>query len=201
MTSEGLGEIFEGGSADMCAGKFPLVSMGGREEGLACTDPGARTQIGASGFFLLNSCTRQMVFYVTQIAFQVEMWKCFYFWNHKSSKLCWFISGARNHCLLNWETVPWEIFYKGHTSWLWRTAEAWIIIFFSSVIQYKVHLLIEKETWYTYLVNSITALNDKIQIQQSMNAKHKCFFLLAWFICWNVHTFGSASLLLVEETV
>ena len=27
MTSEGLGEMFEGDSADMCAGKFPLVSM------------------------------------------------------------------------------------------------------------------------------------------------------------------------------
>ena len=33
MTSEGLGEMFEGDSADMCAGKFPLVSMGGRAEG------------------------------------------------------------------------------------------------------------------------------------------------------------------------
>ena len=32
MTSEGLGEMFEGDSADMCAGKFPLVSMGGRAE-------------------------------------------------------------------------------------------------------------------------------------------------------------------------
>ena len=49
MTSEGLGEMFEGDSADMRAGKFPLVSMGGRAEGLACTDPGARTSIGASG--------------------------------------------------------------------------------------------------------------------------------------------------------
>jgi hypothetical protein len=39
-------------SADMCAGKFPLVSMGGRAEGLACADPGARTPIGASGFFI-----------------------------------------------------------------------------------------------------------------------------------------------------
>ena len=52
MTSEGLGEMFEGDSADMCAGKFPLVSMGGRAEdraeGLACSDPGARTPIGAS---------------------------------------------------------------------------------------------------------------------------------------------------------
>ena len=38
MTSEGLGEMFEGDSADMCAGKFPLVSMGGRAEGLACAD-------------------------------------------------------------------------------------------------------------------------------------------------------------------
>jgi hypothetical protein len=48
MTSEGLGEVFEGDSADMCAGKFPLVSMGGRAEGLACADPGARTPIGAT---------------------------------------------------------------------------------------------------------------------------------------------------------
>ena len=49
MTSEGLGEMFEGDSADMCAGKFPLVLMGGRAEGLACADPGARTPIGNSG--------------------------------------------------------------------------------------------------------------------------------------------------------
>ena len=37
---------------DMCAEKFPLVSMGGRAEGLACADPGGRTPIGASGIFL-----------------------------------------------------------------------------------------------------------------------------------------------------
>jgi hypothetical protein len=49
MTSEGLGEMFEGVSAKTGAGKFPLVSMGGRAEGLACADPGARTPIGASG--------------------------------------------------------------------------------------------------------------------------------------------------------
>ena len=49
MTSEGLGEMFEGDSADTCAGKFPLVSMGGRAEGLTCADPGAWTPIGASG--------------------------------------------------------------------------------------------------------------------------------------------------------
>ena len=29
MTSEGMGEMFEGNSADTCAVKFPLVSMGG----------------------------------------------------------------------------------------------------------------------------------------------------------------------------
>ena len=51
MTSEGLVEMFDGDSADTCGGKFPLVSMGGRAEGLACTDPGARTPIGASGIF------------------------------------------------------------------------------------------------------------------------------------------------------
>jgi hypothetical protein len=51
MTSEGLGKMFEGDSADTCGGKFPLVSMGGRAEGLACADTGARTPIGASGNF------------------------------------------------------------------------------------------------------------------------------------------------------
>jgi hypothetical protein len=29
MTTQGLGEMFEGDSADMCAGKFPFMSMGG----------------------------------------------------------------------------------------------------------------------------------------------------------------------------
>ena len=48
MTSEGLGEMFEGDSADMCAGKFPIVLMGGRAEGLAWADLGATTPIGAS---------------------------------------------------------------------------------------------------------------------------------------------------------
>ena len=48
MTSEGLGVMFEGDSADMCAGKFPLVLMGGRAEGLVCADLGVRTPIGAS---------------------------------------------------------------------------------------------------------------------------------------------------------
>ena len=50
MTSEGLGEMFEGDSADMCAGKFPLVSMGGQADRQACADgergpPSARAEI------------------------------------------------------------------------------------------------------------------------------------------------------------
>ena len=52
MTSEGLEEMLEGDSADMCAGKFLLVLIGGRAEGLACADPGARTPIGTSGNYI-----------------------------------------------------------------------------------------------------------------------------------------------------
>ena len=54
MTSEGLGEMFEGDSADMCAGKFPLMLMGGRAEGFTCADPGARTPIGVSGNYSIS---------------------------------------------------------------------------------------------------------------------------------------------------
>jgi hypothetical protein len=45
--------MFKGDSADTGAGKFPLVSMGGLAEGLACADPGERTPIGASGIVYL----------------------------------------------------------------------------------------------------------------------------------------------------
>ena len=38
MTSEGLGEMFEGDSADMCGRKFPLMLMGGRANGQARAD-------------------------------------------------------------------------------------------------------------------------------------------------------------------
>ena len=41
--------MFEGDSADMCAGKILLMLMGAQAEGLACADPGARTPIGVSG--------------------------------------------------------------------------------------------------------------------------------------------------------
>ena len=49
MTSEGLGDMFEGDSTDRCTGKISAHVDGGRAEGLACTDPGARTPIGVSG--------------------------------------------------------------------------------------------------------------------------------------------------------
>ena len=50
MTLEGLGEVFKVDSADMCAGKFPLVSMGGRADRQGCADgergpPSARAEI------------------------------------------------------------------------------------------------------------------------------------------------------------
>ena len=49
MTYEGMGEIFEGDSAETFGGKFPLILIGGRAEGLARADPVARTPIGVSG--------------------------------------------------------------------------------------------------------------------------------------------------------
>ena len=53
---EGLGEMFEGESADTCAEKCLLVLMGSRAEGLACADPGARISIGACGNLILRTC-------------------------------------------------------------------------------------------------------------------------------------------------
>ena len=60
MTFEGLLEMFEGDSADTCAGKFPLMSIGGRAEGLACAEPGARTPIDASRkfYFIFICCLK-----------------------------------------------------------------------------------------------------------------------------------------------
>ena len=59
MTSEGLGEMFEGDSADTCTGKFPLTLMGARAEGPACADLGGRTSIGVrENFFHPVVCTK-----------------------------------------------------------------------------------------------------------------------------------------------
>ena len=44
--------MFGGDSADMCGGKYLLMSIVGQAEGLACTDPGAETPIGMSGIKL-----------------------------------------------------------------------------------------------------------------------------------------------------
>ena len=38
MTSEGLGEMFEGDSADRFTREFPLMLMGRRGKGQACAD-------------------------------------------------------------------------------------------------------------------------------------------------------------------
>ena len=70
MTSEGLGEMFEGDSADTYANLFSLMSMGGRAEGLACADPGARTHIGASGILHISSSWVKIRLH-TKVA-----WKC-----------------------------------------------------------------------------------------------------------------------------
>jgi hypothetical protein len=51
VTLEGLGEMFEGYSSEMCARKCPLLSMGGRAEGHACTDPGARIPMGGISWY------------------------------------------------------------------------------------------------------------------------------------------------------
>ena len=45
----GIGGDVEVDFAHACAGKFPLMSMGGQAEGLACADPGLRTPISVSG--------------------------------------------------------------------------------------------------------------------------------------------------------
>jgi hypothetical protein len=50
--------MFEGDSADMCAGKFLLVLIGGQAEGLACADPEARTTIGTSRILLYSFSRR-----------------------------------------------------------------------------------------------------------------------------------------------
>ena len=47
----GFGEMSKGDSAYMCAGKFLLMSIGGRAKGIECSDPGARIPISVSGYF------------------------------------------------------------------------------------------------------------------------------------------------------
>ena len=60
MTSEGLGEMFEGDYADMCADKFPLVSMGA-EQGVKRAQTGKQDPIGAGGYFFFYLATACLV--------------------------------------------------------------------------------------------------------------------------------------------
>ena len=57
MTSEGLGVVLKGDSADKCAGKYPLVSMGGRANSQVCADgergpPSARAEIFTKAIYV-----------------------------------------------------------------------------------------------------------------------------------------------------
>ena len=74
MTFEGMGEMFEGDSADTCAEKFPLVSMGGRAEGLGCADPGARTPISATGNYSMNHSMPFVQLGLCRLFFFVSRW-------------------------------------------------------------------------------------------------------------------------------
>jgi hypothetical protein len=47
--------MFEGASSDTCTGKFLLILMGDRAEGLVCADTGARTPIDVSGILLYST--------------------------------------------------------------------------------------------------------------------------------------------------
>ena len=63
--------MFEGDSADTCAGKFPLTSIWGRAEGLACADPGARTPIGASGNLIIYVSFKILVLIYLKVKYLV----------------------------------------------------------------------------------------------------------------------------------
>ena len=85
MTSEGLSEVFKGGSADMCAGKFLLVSMGGGVKGQACADgergpPSALVEIWYLQSIIIWSCFMQANIYLSD---KIEKINVF------SSNVCW----------------------------------------------------------------------------------------------------------------
>jgi hypothetical protein len=91
MTSEGLGEVFKGDSADMCTGKFPLVSMGGRANSQACADgergpPSARSEtFKQTLLFIIHYCNpiQQMT---------VDPWS-------RSHGLVWYLILVRAECV------------------------------------------------------------------------------------------------------
>ena len=71
-----MGKFGEIDSADTCAGKFPLVPMGGWAEGPACADTGARTPIGASGNIkcLTNIFTNQTLLKLASYWLIKQVW-------------------------------------------------------------------------------------------------------------------------------
>ena len=71
ISSEGLWEMFEGDSADTVARKLPLVSMGGRAEGLTCADLGARTPSALAKFFALVLSLTNDLFWLIQTNFKL----------------------------------------------------------------------------------------------------------------------------------
>ena len=81
MTFEGLGEMFEGDSADTIGGKFPLMLMGGQAEVLALADMGPWTPIGVSGnllYFWLNGTQFLEDFldtFLLNLPIQYKIWK------------------------------------------------------------------------------------------------------------------------------
>jgi hypothetical protein len=65
MTSEGLGEVLNGDSADRCVGIFPLVLLGGGANGQVCADCelgclSARAEIclKSQKYFVRTTCPR-----------------------------------------------------------------------------------------------------------------------------------------------
>ena len=59
MTSEGLGEMFEGDTADMCAGKFSLMLMGSERRVLPA-----------------QTCERKLIYlYLNKFCFQIDPFK------------------------------------------------------------------------------------------------------------------------------
>ena len=115
---------------DMCDEKFLLVSIGGWAEGQACTDPGARTPIGACGNFssayhrvrqeVMNSLIRFKVWhrissscFLSIVSKATDVWHCQYY----TASSYMFVTGAyvtgdskHNN---SWESVNFR----------WRTCE------------------------------------------------------------------------------
>ena len=54
ITSEGLGEMFEGDFADRCVKKFPIILMGDEQHRQACTDREQRPPLARTEFLTLE---------------------------------------------------------------------------------------------------------------------------------------------------